>query len=783
MTEQDLRNFLYEYGKDFDNTKNKEDIFAEIQGILTGEAPFIASSGSEYSFSENKLNNEQQNMIIIAIYQTLTNEKDKEKFAEAIEENSKRNSNVYYKAVEHINKLRPSKSTENNTQTSDVQEEQENENTNTQISDDADYQNINEQDLEQKTTTENIDFTKDGPKIAEYKRVTLEKEEELERLKQELKEKRKQYLGINDDKQEDKDLYDIEQLVVLEKVKTQLSSIKDDIYNNVEVTATKIAELSNEVEKIEKPEIKDKVNKALSELNDVYIQRRKPINNDNLDVCVDYLESALIEINKYKDIIERNKKAQDLRDKWKSDKPYETLKDRNDSYSNEVDLLIKYIERVQKDGYGTYINVQTLSGWNVVSTIETIRNEIKNKIGEEGLNQYDMTIRNEPDSQVEHLPYATNQNNSSVTVPKINIIDIVKETTEKNISEKKKNDAEDAELKELEEKIAALEAEIPERKRIEELYADCLNDVKNLYQDVQNGLDVNSDEFANKVHAIDQKMTSGNMPRELRDEILDYIKKIIKSKDKDKKPVEKVRKNPERTARTWIMGVTGLVGGALVGFYAAAGVAIAFGLGMSIGNAIVGRQRVKLRNDRLSGKQAVQEIIEPDDNLKEKIRKTIKNKWNDEAFLRDLNWGFTGAIIGNAIGGVAKNFNKPADNIIHDEEVIDVKDVKDIKIGEQVDPSVDLSRGYRTANNAFNQTNGTSLNPDYVNATNTYNRISAVDPNGVTHNITTPGTSVKDLIDQGYQIKSIGVANNGIDTAWLNPEQAAEEVMNVIRSR
>lgn len=88
-----------------------------------------------------------------------------------------------------------------------------------------------------------------------------------------------------------------------------------------------------------------------------------------------------------------------------------------------------------------------------------------------------------------------------------------------------------SDTKELEDRINKLKEEIEKRKNNISLYESVLNDIKKLQEDVNNGLDPDSEEFQKRVDDINKKKEP--LPKDLKDELDKYID-LIKNKDKDK---------------------------------------------------------------------------------------------------------------------------------------------------------------------------------------------------------------------------------------------------------
>lgn len=349
-------------------------------------------------------------------------------------------------------------------------------------------------------------------------------------------------------------------------------------------------------------------------------------------------------------------------------------------------------------------------------------------------------------------------------------------------------------LKDLENEINQKKDELGNRKNNIALYYECLEDIKNLYKDVQNGLDTNSEEFANRVHAIDQKKVT--LPEPLKNELTEFLMKI-KGNEKKPIPIDKIEKNPKLTWKTFAFLAGGLALGATIGFAVGTTGLIIANAGLAVAKYFVNKKRKEAREKRLNGENEIVSVELPDNKLKAGIEK-FKNYIKSEEGLRDISWGLTGGLIGLNVGHIAKNFvgtnNAPTETItqntqtnnptVNNTQTVDTNSYSDIRIGNNVG-NHNVSVGHDSANWAVNNANPENLIGKYVNSDSVFQRFAVMNPDGtVGQIINTNGMSISDLQAMGIDPSSIAVdvGKNGVSQAWVNITELTKDVANIGRS-
>lgn len=349
-------------------------------------------------------------------------------------------------------------------------------------------------------------------------------------------------------------------------------------------------------------------------------------------------------------------------------------------------------------------------------------------------------------------------------------------------------------LKDLENEINQKKDELGNRKNNIALYYECLEDIKNLYKDVQNGLDTNSEEFANRVHDIDQKKVT--LPEPLKNELTEFLMKI-KGNEKKPIPIDKIEKNPKLTWKTFAFLAGGLALGATIGFAVGTTGLIIANAGLAVAKYFVNKKRKEAREKRLNGENEIVSVELPDNKLKAGIEK-FKNYIKSEEGLRDISWGLTGGLIGLNVGHIAKNFvgtnNAPTETItqntqtnnstVNNTQTVDTNSYSDIRIGNNVG-NHNVSVGHDSANWAVNNANPENLIGKYVNSDSVFQRFAVMNPDGtVGQIINTNGMSISDLQAMGIDPSSIAVdvGKNGVSQAWVNITELTKDVANIGRS-
>ena len=349
-------------------------------------------------------------------------------------------------------------------------------------------------------------------------------------------------------------------------------------------------------------------------------------------------------------------------------------------------------------------------------------------------------------------------------------------------------------LKDLENEINQKKDELGNRKNNIALYYECLEDIKNLYKDVQNGLDTNSEEFVNRVHDIDQKKVT--LPEPLKNELSEFLMKI-KGNEKKPIPIDKIEKNPKLTWKTFAFLAGGLALGATIGFAVGTTGLIIANAGLAVAKYFVNKKRKEAREKRLNGENEIVSVELPDNKLKAGIEK-FKNYIKSEEGLRDISWGLTGGLIGLNVGHIAKNFvgtnNAPTETItqntqtnnptVNNTQTVDTNSYSDIRIGNNVG-NHNVSVGHDSANWAVNNANPENLIGKYVNSDSVFQRFAVMNPDGtVGQIINTNGMSISDLQAMGIDPSSIAVdvGKNGVSQAWVNITELTKDVANIGRS-
>lgn len=343
-------------------------------------------------------------------------------------------------------------------------------------------------------------------------------------------------------------------------------------------------------------------------------------------------------------------------------------------------------------------------------------------------------------------------------------------------------------LKDLENEINQKKDELENRKNNIALYYECLEDIKNLYKDVQNGLDTNSEEFANRVYDIDQKKAT--LPEPLKNELTEFLMKI-KGNEKKPIPIDKIEKNPKLTWKTFAFLAGGLALGATIGFAVGTTGLIIANAGLAVAKYFVNKKRKEAREKRLNGENEIVSVELPDNKLKAGIEK-LKNYIKSEEGLRDISWGLTGGLIGLNVGHIAKNFvgtnNAPTETITQNTPSetpnVETNPYNDIRIGDNVG-SHNVSVGHDSANWAVNNANPENLIGKYVNSDSVFQRFAVMNPDGtVGQIINTNGMSISDLQTMGIDPSTIAVdvGKNGVSQAWVNLTELTKDVANVGRS-
>ena len=349
-------------------------------------------------------------------------------------------------------------------------------------------------------------------------------------------------------------------------------------------------------------------------------------------------------------------------------------------------------------------------------------------------------------------------------------------------------------LKDLENEINQKKDELGNRKNNIALYYECLEDIKNLYKDVQNGLDTNSEEFVNRVHDIAQKKVT--LPEPLKNELSEFLMKI-KGNEKKPIPIDKIEKNPKLTWKTFAFLAGGLALGATIGFAVGTTGLIIANAGLAVAKYFVNKKRKEAREKRLNGENEIVSVELPDNKLKAGIEK-FKNYIKSEEGLRDISWGLTGGLIGLNVGHIAKNFvgtnNAPTETItqntqtnnptVNNTQTVDTNSYSDIRIGNNVG-NHNVSVGHDSANWAVNNANPENLIGKYVNSDSVFQRFAVMNPDGtVGQIINTNGMSISDLQAMGIDPSSIAVdvGKNGVSQAWVNITELTKDVANIGRS-
>lgn len=278
-----------------------------------------------------------------------------------------------------------------------------------------------------------------------------------------------------------------------------------------------------------------------------------------------------------------------------------------------------------------------------------------------------------------------------------------------------------------------------------------------------------------------------------------------KEGNKKKTPIVPKRKSnkPKLTWKTYLSMAAGVGLGATVFFTTGpAGVGIMMIAG-SIAKKIISNQEKKIsKMTSINGPTKVSSVKDPSEKMMGPIGK-LKSYLKSPEGLRDMRWMINAAMItgaGLTIGQAAQQFIGNMNQPIVEAPAIDAPigpetitqtaptptitpevtppnlGYEGIRLGDSIG-NYNVTTGYDSATWALNGQNAEVLNTNIINSANSqFGRFRVYNPDGTRTIIDSVGTSVQDLINQGYSIDQIAidVMSNGESQAWVN----ITEIMN-----
>ena len=839
MNKEEIKNdFSVDYIKHINSNNTKYDIydFGSLITILYGGSPFYLN-GEQLEFTnDNKLSDSDVTEMLIDIYEHLSPDL-KDGFLNETLTNSR---TIPYDATEYFEKIKESKENE-----ASVSEENENEKTDEEtLENDVEENNIDydtsdvelvepetevlEKEVEKEPETE-ISFD-NGPAIKSYEEETLALEKEIEgleiqeveldedsknklnKMEEELKEqeqileiykrKKQNLIDRNNLTNEPNKTYSLEiiknaeykineQTKIVNDLKNQLMLAKKDLIeknNNIRIDE-RIKNLEEKYKEIEletkkyydnnkgiplelhgrKNAIEDAINRLKNSASKDLISKKQELENEILEAELD--EDSKNKLNKME---EELKEQEQILEIYKRKK--QNLIDRNNltnepnkTYSLEIIKNAEYKINEQTKIVNDLKNQLMLAKKDLIEKNNNIRIDERIKNLEEKYKEIELETKKYYDNN-KGIPLELHGRKNAIE----DAINRLKNSVSIDLTSKKQ--------------------ELEEHKKNIKTYYECLEDIKNLYKDVQNGLDTNSEEFVNRVHDIDQKKVT--LPEPLKNELSEFLMKI-KGNEKKPIPIDKIEKNPKLTWKTFAFLAGGLALGATIGFAVGTTGLIIANAGLAVAKYFVNKKRKEAREKRLNGENEIVSVELPDNKLKAGIEK-FKNYIKSEEGLRDISWGLTGGLIGLNVGHIAKNFvgtnNAPTETItqntqtnnptVNNTQTVDTNSYSDIRIGNNVG-NHNVSVGHDSANWAVNNANPENLIGKYVNSDSVFQRFAVMNPDGtVGQIINTNGMSISDLQAMGIDPSSIAVdvGKNGVSQAWVNITELTKDVANIGRS-
>lgn len=616
---------------------------------------------------------------------------------------------------------------------------------------------------------------------------------------------------------------DVELLMSCEKISSGLEELKNTIENNEpdkKLPITTIMNIKEEVSKIKDDKLKETLLKNVQFMIETII---KPVNERDFNEVYTKVQDSLTAIKNYHEILHRNNEVAKTKAKFQNGqaRPYETLSDRNDTYTSSYEIEAELLRELRELGYHNITDeeISKLSGLQIESEVDRLLNQIMATKGQDELNSIATRIKNRNSGIGEEINSISQEKNDinntlndlesnktlienlttridNVTpetpseeiesikehIDFLNAPERVKEALNNRLNNKINN--KEINIEDINSKIKELEEQIKDREEKTELYYSCLKDVQALDEELKNGLKIDSPEFKTKYEALGEKVKK--LPKELAEEINQYLQQMMAKYTKGKgTKIDKVRKNPKLTWKTFAMVAGGLALGGGLGFALAATLGAAYGgvaagaiaISGGIAKHKINKKRKELREKRLNGTLEIESVETPTEEQKNVFAK-FKNYIKSEEGLRDLSWGLTGGIIGVELGYTANQYMGYQASLNQTSGLSSQTTTpQDYEIGQTIGQG-DFSTGYRTANDALNGTGAVNLNENSVNATNEIKRMFVKGADGSWQNISTPGVKASDLIAQGYDPSDIAfsLANNGKDVAWMPYEQFVKEV-------
>ncbi len=774
--------YINDYSKYIKSEGNSFDVndFDNLIRELKGERTFNLF-GSEYQFIKDfellpdeptidySLTDDDIDEILVGIYENLSGELQKN----YLEEMLNHTKDIPYKTSEYFEKLKNEiqqeieiNNTDNDTENNDLEEENDMDfdtYDNEEELDSVEEENKTEEEEKIEEATE-LDLNVDGPEITKYKNETEELKEKLAELEKNLEE-----------------LHPKEETEFGEIIENLIDEVNSNNKKNDELQEKLInAENNLQYYERQRQNYSNEYN-----LNDE--QKKQLLDKDGLETAK-VIKAMDLKIEEQKSIVENLKKEvadsiinnEQIKyhnvDVWKLrnfyEKEIQKLKDTLEAISNKGNEYYK-----ENKGIPYEFHRMTDDLNKMVLDMETTLNE------KCGIRSWINIKDSENKVLIEKIKESRELNNNTKQEIKENF----------NIEVEEKNS-------DLENQINDLKNDIEKREQNIKTYYECLELIKSLNKDLDNGLDMESEEFISKVENIDKSKIS--LPENLKNELDNYLRKVIDNhriKKQEPIPVENVEKNPKLTWKTFTWLAAGLGLGAVVGFTVGP-------VGLVVGNfAIAGAKiyvnklRKKVREKRLNGENEIVAIEQPDNKLKATMQK-FKNYIKSEEGLRDISWGLTGGVIGLNLGHLGKNImdaQQVANTTVQEaptptaeptpdltsETVTSSNQYSDIKIGENVG-EFNVEVGHDSANWAVNGTNAENLIGEYVNGDSVFQRFAVMNPDGsINQIINSNGVSINDLINSGIDPSTIAVdvGKNGISQAWVNISELTKDISSIGR--
>ena len=492
----------------------------------------------------------------------------------------------------------------------------------------------------------------------------------------------------------------------------------------------------------------------------------------------------------------------------------------NKGYENLNDRLNTLVKKLNEHG----INVQKFNDGTILTTSYEDSN-FKDSISEKNFNKI-IEIQQEYKRKKQMHAKKNSEINKYTKIIK-NYKDKI-EKNRRNIEEIKKvieankTDSEITEkfnylLNSLENENNTLEGivELFERRLVShKKVRDALRRGGSIKSTIDNVLDNEAKEKADKIKNDSQNRVDNNnnieKPPKPNENVIDAIDEQINKNSKPIMPVKKGNK-PKVTFKTIMALAAGVGLGATVFFTTGpAGVGIMMAAG-GIAKTFIKKQEKKLATaTSLNAPAKVEEIENPKPQIKGPIAR-LKRYLTSPEGLRDMRWMINAAMLtgaGLTIGQAAAQYfgsqaptssvetitqtNTPSVNTPSVETITQtntqsvsapsvsipqtsssIPGYDSVSIGESIGQH-NINVGYDSASWALNGQNGEILNPDLVNAANSqFGRFRISNLDGTSTIIDQAGTSIQDLLNQGYNLNQIAIDvtnTHGASQAWISAE-------------